>query len=86
MLGLSYVHGLSRKTTAMLCYVDGKPVVVFVDRAENDQPGVAETPAEGVHIFRDERDGLVFYEVTPYDDARVTKLLEPLNETAAPSA
>jgi anti-sigma-K factor RskA len=85
MLGLSYVHGLSRKTTAMLCDVDGKPVVVFVDRVENDQPRVAETP-EGLHIFRHERDGLVFYEVTPHDKARVMHLLEPLSESAAPGA
>jgi hypothetical protein len=28
----------------------------------------------------------VFYEVTPYDKARVTDLLEPLSGTAAPSA
>jgi hypothetical protein len=86
MLGLSYVHGLSRKTTAMLCYVDGKPVVVFVDRVENDRPVIAETPADGLNIFRDERDGLVFYEVTPFDKPRVTSLLVPLSDSAAPGA
>jgi hypothetical protein len=85
MLGLSYVHGLSLNTTAMLCYVDNKPVVVFVDRVKHDQPGIADRPAEGLHIFRDERDGLVFYEVTPYDEARVTKLLQPVSKPA-PSA
>ena len=38
MLGLAYVGGLSPDTTAMLAQVDGKQVMVFVDRADVDQP------------------------------------------------
>ncbi len=77
MLGLGYTGGLSRTTTAMLCYVDGRPVMVFVDRAANDRREIAETPGEGLHVFRAERDGLVFYEVTPLETPRGTSLLAP---------
>jgi hypothetical protein len=77
MLGLSYPGGLSRDTTAMLCRVDGKPVMVFVDRASADQPNAMDHAGEQAHVFRQERDGLVFYEVTPFDRPRVTEALVP---------
>jgi hypothetical protein len=67
MKGLSYSGGLSRETTAMLCDVEGKPVMVFVDRAEQDKPLAAKNTDPNVNIFRQERDGLVFYEVTPLE-------------------
>ncbi|BBO32863.1 hypothetical protein [Lacipirellula parvula] len=74
MLGLAYTGGLSRNATAMLAYVDDAPVMVFVDRLENDVKQAA--PAAGdLHIFRDERDGLVFYEVTPLQSPLVTPFL-----------
>lgn len=77
MLGLAFTGGLSRNTTAMLAYVDDQPVMVFVDQATNDDKTMAS--ADGaLHIFRDERDGLVYYEVTPFDEPRVTPLLAPL--------
>ncbi|MCA9241242.1 MAG: hypothetical protein KDA37_13625 [Planctomycetales bacterium] len=71
-LGLSYPGGLSRNTTAMLCRVDEQPVMVFVDRAEADAPAVlGQTGGDpAVHVFREERQGLVFYEVTPFDEPR----------------
>lgn len=75
MLGLSYPGGLSRNTTAMLCVVDDEPVMVFVDRAvEDERPSLAMRVNEGagLNIFRTERDALVFYEVTPLDEPRVT--------------
>jgi hypothetical protein len=87
MLGLSYVNALSRRTTAMLCRVDGQPVIVFVDRAEHDQPLAAAKGADGLRVFREQRDGLVFYEVTPLNEPRVTKLLAPIeNGAGAPAA
>lgn len=73
MKGLSYLGGLSRETTAMLCDVEGDPVMVFVDRAENDRPAAAEENDPELNIFRTERDGLVFYEVTPLDKPTMTK-------------
>ncbi|MCO6046023.1 hypothetical protein NG895_19155 [Aeoliella sp. ICT_H6.2] len=77
MLGLSYPGGLSRDTTAMLCRVDGEPVMVFVDQPEADSSLAAEKSAasEDLYIFRDEHDGLVFYEVTPFDTPRAMQYL-----------
>jgi hypothetical protein len=77
MMGLAYAGGLSRQTTAMLCRVDGEPVMVFVDRKSADQANAAEVSGTGLHVFRDEREGLVFYEVTPFDTPRVMQLLAP---------
>lgn len=72
MKGLSYPGGLSRDTTAVLCDVHDKPVMVFVDRAENDQKLAAENSDPHLQVFRTERDGLVFYEVTPLDQPTMT--------------
>lgn len=74
MLGLAYTGGLSRNATAMLAYVDESPVILFVDRAENDVKQVAPSAGD-LHVFRDERDGLVFYEVTPLTSPQVTPFL-----------
>jgi len=77
MLGLSYPGGLSRNTTAMLCEVDEQPVMVFVDRLEKDQE-VADrqaVPSIEWNVFRSVRDGLVFYEVSPFEVPRVAKYL-----------
>lgn len=75
MLGLSYLGGLSRDTTAMLCIVDEQKVIVFVDRIENDDQEMA-LDGDGLRVFREERDGLVFYEVTPLDVARMTEFMK----------
>ncbi len=77
MLGLSYTGGLSRDTTAMLCSVDEQPVMVFVDRLAADQPEMGQSD-ENVRVFRSERDGLVFYEVTPFGQPRVVEFLLPM--------
>jgi hypothetical protein len=75
MLGLSYPGGLSRDTTAMLCTAAGEPVMVFVDRATADNPNVATSHREGTNVFRAERDGLVFYELSQFDESRVMQFL-----------
>ena len=75
MMGLSYPGGLSRNTTAMLCRVDGEPVMVFVDRESNDTAIDWQNDQSELHLFRESRHGLVFYEVTPFDSARVTRHL-----------
>lgn len=71
MLGVSYPGGLSRNSTAMLCRVNGEPVIVLVDRASADRPEVMHNGNPDLQVFREERHGLVFYEVTPFDSARV---------------
>lgn len=75
MLGLSYPGGLSRDTTAMLCQVDGEPVMVFVDRVENDQPIAGENDDPALRITREVRDGLVFYEIAPVGTSSVLEYL-----------
>jgi hypothetical protein len=75
MLGLSYPGGLSRDTTAMLCRVDDQPVMVFVDRVENDQPIAGENSDASLRITREVRDNLVFYEVAPAGAASVLEYL-----------
>ncbi len=76
MLGLSYPGGLSRDTTAMLCKVDGQPVMVFVDRLDADQQSSAITAAgDGLRVFRSELAGLVLYEVTPLKESRAAPYL-----------
>jgi hypothetical protein len=83
MLGLSYPGGLSRDTTAMLCIVDDRPVMVFVDRLARDLSLARENSDPSISIFREARDGLVFYEVTPLGVARVTEYLS-LGKTPVP--
>lgn len=83
MLGLAYAGGLSRNTTAMLCRVDGEPVMVFVDRASEDQAVADDHAGDDLHVFRQERDGLVFYEVTPRPEPRAADLIVPLARGAS---
>jgi hypothetical protein len=83
MLGLAYPGGLSRDTTAMLCRVEGKPVMLFVDRLSADQPLALEHCDKSVRVFRSEREGLVFYEVTPHEKARVLDYVAPLSAEGA---
>jgi anti-sigma factor RsiW len=78
MLGLAYSGGLSRNTTAMLCRVEGEPVMVFVDRASEDQGVADDNAGDDLQVFRQERDGLVFYEVTPRPEASAADLIVPL--------
>ena len=75
MLGLSYLGGLSRDTTAMLCLVDDEPVMVFVDRVENDQPLAVQNDDTALRVLREVRDGLVFYEVAPAGASSVLEYL-----------
>jgi hypothetical protein len=55
----------------MLCRVDDQPVMVLVDRALTDLPIAQRNDDPSLKVFREERDGLVFYEITPFDEARV---------------
>ncbi len=75
MLGLSYPGGLSRNTTAVLCDVDGKKVLVFVDRLSEDTPIARQGEDATLNVIRAELDGLVVYEVTPLDRAVISKHL-----------
>jgi len=78
MVGLSYLAGISRRSTSMLATVDEKPVVVFVDKLENDwKPETGHFEDESLNVLRLEKLGLVFYEVTPFDEITVAKYFVP---------
>ena len=85
MLGLSYLGGLTRDTTAMLSKVEDQPVIVFVDRVGADEGMPTPKETGGLHVFRSERDGLVFYEVSPLAEPRVSDSLAPLAPGETPS-
>lgn len=78
MVGLSYIGGLSRDTTAMLAYADQQPVVVFVDRKEFDNEELATRCPEGLEelqVHRSEVGELVIYEVSPFIGAKMSPYL-----------
>ena len=76
MLGLSYPGGISRDTTSMLCEVEGDKAIVFVDRVELDNRDIAKTLDSEIHVHRQEKFGLVFYEVTPRPFSHIIKWME----------
>ena len=72
MLGISYPGGISRNTTAMLCTVDDENVLVFVDRVGEPGFEIATAGADDdLNVFIEEKNGLVFCEVTPLDSAQM---------------
>ena len=80
MLGLSYLGGTSRQSTAMLGEVDGHQVIVFVDRDSATQPDVSTDGTDGLNVFVVKRDGLVFAEVSPLEEAKLIQYLKVLDE------
>lgn len=75
MVGLTYRGGLSSMTTTLMCTVDTRPVMVFVDRQVAEKRSARPRPAGELKVFRKELAGLILYEVTPFDDPRVMQYL-----------
>jgi hypothetical protein len=75
MEGLTYVGGMSRYTTTMLARVDGKPVMVFVDRADSDYRPAQPCGSCGLHLFSKQVGPLMLYELTPLDQPKVMEYL-----------
>lgn len=75
MEGLAYTRGLTPQATTMLARVDGKPVMVFVDKAGCGSEPSDPAPETGLHLFRKELGSLVLYELTPLDHAAVMQYL-----------
>jgi len=72
MLGLSYLGGVSRNTVAMLAEVQGKDVIVFVDREGEAGIDIATEPVDpDLNVFVERKGGLVFVEVTPLKSANL---------------
>jgi len=76
MLGLSYLGGISRGSTAMLGEVDGEKVIVFVDNAGRGKVDISTTTGSELNVFVEERDGFVFAEVTPLDSPQLIEYFE----------
>ncbi|RJP41944.1 MAG: hypothetical protein C4547_01205 [Phycisphaerales bacterium] len=83
--GLAYGRVFSRNTIYVLVYVDGREVMVFVDRLENDRPTRAAWWCD-MHVFRHEVDGAVLYEYTPFDRPAVANLFRPPDEATLEEA
>ncbi len=81
MLGLSYLGGISRDTTAMLAKADNQKVIVFVDTLKHQSILDAVTQKSDQHpdlnVFVVEKYGLVFVEVSALDSAQVLKYIVP---------
>jgi hypothetical protein len=54
--------------------------MVFVDRAPADNALAAANHDRTTNVFREERDGLVFYEITPLNHPLVTRFLVKLGD------
>jgi hypothetical protein len=78
-LGLSYgnVIDLSPKCVYMLFRIDGREVIVFIDKKSNDHSPKITTP--GLNLFRRETGQFVLYEMTPLDRPMVYEKFEPFN-------
>ena len=64
----------------MLGEVDGHQVIVFVDRDSATQPDVSTDGTDGLNVFVVKRDGLVFAEVSPLEEAKLIQYLKVLDE------
>jgi hypothetical protein len=62
-LGMSYANTISRRTLLLLARTAGKPVIVFIDRAE--VAGGDPEPPAGLNLFHRRIGPLVLYELTP---------------------
>ena len=81
MVGLSYLAGISRRSTSLLAKVGNTPVVVFIDQSHRDwNPATGHFPDLGLSVTRVEKLGLVFYEVSPLEKLVVVDYLQVANE------
>lgn len=72
-LGLGYANCLTIRTVTLLARVQGKPVVVYVDRLKNDtHPELP--PDSDLSIHRRELGVLILYEVSPFPEPHVLNL------------
>ena len=82
MVGITFIGGVSRKTTSMLGLVNDKPVLVFVDKISNDDQGMRSQVGKSgrYHVSRATKDGLVFYEVSGHEDAQLIEYFERIDQ------
>ncbi len=68
--GLAYRNTLSRRTICVLAWVDGEPVVVFVDRRWDDLERHL-TPDSGLRVYQRRLGALRLYEVSRLDEPAI---------------
>jgi len=66
-LGLAYVNALSFNTVAVLVRVEGKPVIVYLDKVDANPTLSA---GSSLHLYEGSVAGLAAYEVSPFAVAR----------------
>ncbi len=70
VVGWTRLKTLSKTSLMLLVRVDDRPVAVYLDRREHDQPQPP-TLSGGLRVFRREFNEAVLYEVTPQDTPHV---------------
>jgi hypothetical protein len=75
-VGWSYARVMSDYTGVLLARVEGRPVLVLLDRADRATTAPAR-PGRGLSLHRAQVGNLILYEVTPLREARVLPLLRP---------
>lgn len=75
LLGASYANVLSPQTVTMLARVDGRPVVLFIDRTQAVSAEALASAAGGdLHLHERAVAGLSLYELSPLDQPRLLPL------------
>lgn len=74
VLGLGYDGVVSAHGMVVLAHVDGRPVLVVVDKAASDRP-ISLPEGSPLRLFRRQVQDLVLYEVTPFDAVRAIPAL-----------
>ncbi len=68
-------------TMYLLTRVEGEPVVVMIDRTAYDKPVEVDSDS-GLHVFRRQIGGAVFYEVSPLEAPKVLERFTPFQPPA----
>ena len=81
MVGIAFDGGVTRKTTSMLGLVNDQPVLVFVDKLSNDDEKMQAQvgKSDGYNIFRTTKHGLVYYEVSGFEEAQLIEYFERID-------
>lgn len=78
MVGIDFLGGVSRITTAMLGRVNDEPVLVFVDKESNDDEQMRSQVGKNgdYYVSRATKEGLVFYEISGFEDGQLIEYFE----------
>jgi anti-sigma factor RsiW len=83
LVSMSQAHVMSPRTFVLQARVDGQDMLLLADRACEDVP--AEARRCGMHQFRREVGGVVFYELSPFDKSMLLNSYEVFPAGFAPT-